>query len=99
MPVLTSADIILLFLVRRPSPTLAYSIHLRGVDGVIFISYFLTVFTKKCMHMHTYLEFIYIMTKLLVQILVIIKQWFELYRIATNDSKYYRQPMFSSSYY
>src|SRR6188768_123384 len=99
MSVGASARYILLFLVRRPTTRATYPIHLCRIDRVIFISNFLTIITKKSMHMHTCLEFIFIMAKMVIHILVIFKQRLELCWVATNDSEDHRQSMFTCTQY
>src|SRR6187551_1284912 len=99
MSIGTSASYILLLLIRGPTTGTANSIHLRRIDRVIFIGNFFTVITKKSMHMHTNLEFILIMTKLIVHIPVIFKQRLELCRVPTYDSEDHGQSMFTRTQY
>src|SRR5678815_4714791 len=99
MSVGASARDILLLLIRRPATGTTHSIHLGRINWIIFISNFITIITKKSMHMHTYLEFFLIMTKMIILFLVIFKQGFELCWIATNDGEDHRQSIFACSQY
>src|SRR4030095_4920052 len=90
-----SASYILFLLIRRPATRSTYSVHLCRIDRVIFISNFFTVITKKSMHMHAYLEFILVMTKMVVHFLIICEQRLELRWIATNDGEDHRQSVFA----
>src|SRR4030095_3200825 len=97
MPITPSASNVLRFLKWRPTPGTSYPIHLCRIDRIIFISNLFTIITKKRMHVYTYLEFIHIMFKMTVYILVIFKQRLELCRVTANDCEDHRQSMFSGT--
>src|SRR5258705_13115454 len=99
MSIDASACYILLLLVRRPTTRATNPIHLCRIDRIIFISNLFTIITKKSMHVHTNLEFIYIMTKMVLHFPVIFKQRLELCRVATNDGEDDRQSMFTCTQY
>src|SRR5687768_8162607 len=99
MAIATTAGYVLLFLVRRPTATTTHSIHLCRIDRVILISNSFTIITKKRMHVYTNLEFIHIMTIVIVHFFIVFKQWLELCWVATNDRKNHGQSMFTCSQY
>src|SRR5215471_2984235 len=97
MSFFSSSHFILLILVWLPSAAATNSVHGCCIHRKIFICSLLTVFTKKCMHMQTHLEFIHVVTEMFVHIMVILKQRFMVSRIAANNCEYHRQSIFTGT--
>jgi len=91
VPVWRSSLFELLRLIRRPTPLPADPVHLGRVQRVVLVCCLSAVFPKKRMHVHTHLQTILVVTKVLVHLAVIIKQRFEVGRVATNNGKDHRQ--------
>src|SRR5689334_10171540 len=78
MPATSPALVKLRRLIGRPAPLSTDTIHLCGIDWVIFGSGLLTVLTEERMHMHAYAKGGGIMLKVRIHMPVIIEQGLEM---------------------
>src|SRR5690606_2746310 len=94
-----AAEIVLCTLVRRPSSRRTDPVHLRCIKRVILISHILSLFAKKCMHVHPHLKVFFRVPIIFPGLLINFEKWLKVFDGATDNRKHDGKSEFTCSDY